>query len=209
MRTTIMLLLICASLANAADYWPMELGKTFVYGNGSEVRTVNLQLDHDGESVVRWTDYEGPDGIFTTESYGIDGSGNVVVIRGGGGSAWEASGAHEYQPPYVLLDYPLYAGKIWATSTYRQHLIGIGPSYYDSFFVSVQGPVTVTVPAGTFDVMVVEVTPSVTTPAITYWLDLELGPVKYDDGEVWELVSWSGEVSNDDMTWSDVKTLYR
>lgn len=42
----------------------------------------------------------------------------------------------------------------------------------------------------------------------TFWLHRDLGPVKMEPGG-WELESWTGIVSNEDMTWSDVKSLYR
>jgi len=65
---------------------------------------------------------------------------------------------------------------------------------------------SVSVPAGTFDVIKVTVTSL--SLSNTYWLHRDLGPVKIDPGG-WELVYWTGVVPNKELSWGDVKALYR
>jgi hypothetical protein len=126
---------------------------------------------------------------------------------------WAMPNIWTYEPPVLFLDLPLTVGKSWSWSG-RRLLGGSLPDGDYTVEFTVTDEREVTVPAGTFSVLVVQIL--VIDPEY-YWgnpfdlpkmlyLHHDLGPVEWSG---YRLEAWTGIVPTENRTWSSVKELYR
>lgn len=205
-KSIVLLILLSAASIHGADYWPTTPGSTFQYVNPSgELLDVEIRETYEAGQTVRhgvWKTAWG--GCWSSETMFTDEVGAVYLVRG---DHMCAGGVDpdwiNYAPSLKLLDRPLEPQK----PTLQIIEINGTPEYV---LIEVSGPVTLTTPAGTFETMMVDVNPMFGAPYLgrTYWLHRNLGPVKIEPGE-WELVGWTGVVANHEVTWSDVKTMFK
>ena len=197
-----LLLLACwlgGSSASAQSYWLVESGATLTRENGS-LTTVEHASGHVVHTIVSGN-------CTVWESYDIADDGDV----GYAGMTVFCTGAidpdgYTLVPPLTLVDQPLIPGKIWSQQSTLVPMYGwtTYPVWVEGL---VHGPSQVTVPAGTFDVVVVRVQ----ITSIWYQLPSEtiILLLQANLGDVTGLVAWSGVVPSEDATWSDVKALFR
>ena len=121
-------------------------------------------------------------------------------------SGWIDPDGFTLDPPLTLVDLPLTPGKTWAQTVDLIPMYGTGGQ---SAWVQgeVLGPRRVTVTAGTFDVVAVQLQMGSLDPmfpirTVTLLLQSSLG-------DVTGLISWEGVVPNEPATWSGLKSLYR
>ena len=185
--------------AGAVDYFPTEPGPVFYYG--TTPITISAGWD-DGFSRV-----EPVGDIGTVVTYFRLDANEDVLLEGQGYLYLNMPSPEfvEYPTDLTYLDLPLDTGKTWSSTT-------ASPVNWDlpwtamTLVGAVQGPTTVTVPAGDFEVIVVTLDYRFEgAPEYDYteelWLHEQLGPVE-------NLVSWSGIISDESMSWGAVKALY-
>ena len=138
-------------------------------------------------------------------TYGIDDTGDILIHE------WTAYAEFYsepelwwWDPPFVLLDFPLEVGKSWTTETTTHSQWG--QSLDETVHVDVVSASQAHVPGGTFEVFEIRMTSFILEK--TYWLHRDLGPVKIEPGG-WELVYWTGIVPDEAKSWGEVKTLFR
>jgi hypothetical protein len=202
----IVVILLISTAAFGADYWPTEIGATFHYvGDNEGALDVVIQAGMQPNELVRRGDFVASwGGGWFESSTIIDENGDVFfvgIMRMSSG--WIDPDMITLDPAMLMLDLPLTVGSVVNPD------IMLG-GYPDFVTVTVSGPETITVPAGTFETMVVEIDWMFNTylPDETLWLHKELGPVK-SEPYGWELTSFTGVVANEDLTFGDVKTLFR
>lgn len=217
-RWLLPLFLAVPFLAAAADYWPLQPGTEFRFEAGGAWQEVRYGESWSGDGIVRGGQ-EGPyDCNFYHEFYHDVQADDVYLLTHGSmcidyiDPDWYA-----IEPPALFLDLPLSAGKSWSCTS-QLLFWGSLPAGELTLEFLVAGEEQVTVPAGTFTVMVVQVQMiprgALATPAAIYFLGLpdtlylqrQLGPVRWDE---YELVSWEGIVDATHSTWGEVKALYR
>lgn len=194
-------LALAACPAVAVEWFPSEPGLTFTYeneiaptvigGNGTDFwRAVSMD---------RWP-YLG-----FVERFRVDAAGDVLCT-GTGASGTGLIDEYHYDPPLLYLDLPLEVGKSWTSHAQLWPSYGEGPNIVTlTGRVAASGPATV--PAGTFEVVVVELILSGqdygAAPRTGYLLlHRQLGPVQ-------GLVSWTGVVSTPPLTWGSLKAMWR
>lgn len=192
------MLLVAADPSSAIDYFPTVDGVQLLYG------TIWVGISSSGNGACHTTsDLESK----STTCYEIDANGDVMLafrIQSSRPGGWTDNWIW-YSPPAVYLDFPLEPGKTWTTATNEQE--ENGPSYELVLEGTVIGPAVVTVEAGTFDVIKVNIVkrypnaPRYDTVE-ELWLHRQLGQVK-------NLTQWSGIVGATGATWGNVKSLYR
>lgn len=117
---------------------------------------------------------------------------------------------HTFSSPDLFLDLPLWVGKSWDSTFLEDQNDPLSEIVCHHEVVE---STDVTVGAGTFSVMVVEVSVTPTNsydyyyPEGTYYLHEDLGPVILPNG--YSLVSYSGVVPADERSWGGVKALFR
>ncbi len=146
--------------------------------------------------------------VGSSNSYRVDASGDIYETQFAGfAQAAPDPSIYLYSPNLLYLDFPLDTGKEWESTS--ELFFYMGDSAIDTVTLRgrVLGPKTVTVPAGEFDVIEVELDyqyageswPSGTQ---VLWLHRQLGPVN-------GLQSWTGVVSTEQANWGTLKAGYR
>ena len=109
---------------------------------------------------------------------------------------------YQWDPPLKILDFPLTTGKTWQSESMWRPETGIPKAY--TLTGMVVGPKNVTI--GDYTIPVIEVVVekqwSSFTFTTTYLLHEQLGDVS-------NLVSWSGTVANESISWGKLRCLYR
>lgn len=114
-----------------------------------------------------------------------------------------------YSPPAIFLDLPLTVGKRWTVTDNGIY----GPPCTRPLSYEIVAEQTITVPAGTFDTMVLVETDE--SGRRTYYLDHDLGPVMMaplcddDPAHRLKLASIETVVPTLSTSWGTIKTLYR
>ncbi len=189
--------------ARAVPWFPSEPGPILHYPSGT------VTIDGAGASFARVHETGGGSFFFwNVEGFRVDADGDILKSdEGGSCSACPDPDITWFDPPYLLLDFPLTTGKTWITETMTHELWGPYEPVPVTVTGAVEGPATVTVAAGTFEVIKVRIRR--TCPArpqldqdFVYWLHPQLGPVN-------GLVAWEGVVPAEPHSWSDLKALYR
>ena len=194
-----LVLLVAADLSYAIDYFPTGHDAQLLYG----MIWVELTSSSEDHACHTTSDLES----HSTTCYTVDANGDVVLAYrifssrpGGWVDRWIS-----YSPEAVYLDFPLETGKSWSSATNESE--EDGPSYALVLEGTVIGPAVVTVEAGTFDVIKVNIARHYPNApwfdsAEELWLHRQLGQVK-------NLSQWSGIVGAAGATWGSVKALYR
>ncbi|MBK7673235.1 MAG: hypothetical protein IPJ24_17885 [bacterium] len=193
---TLVPVLVAGSSA-AIDYFPTANGSSLSYFHGG------VGISSLGNSV--YYDYSTL-GYHSNWHYLIDDNGDVLKADGTVGSSPDWTEINiTYSPPVVYLDLPLEAGKTWSTTTLVEDTIG---AHHEMVFEgTVVGPASVTIPAGTFDV--IEVRIAVRSPEAPWNNSTEVLWLHRQLGQMMDLVQWSGIVGTAGTNWGDVKSLFR
>jgi len=184
-------ILLFTPSAGAQSYWAVDAGAVLTRDDGS-VTTVAPTAGgvyHTATTgfCTEWRHYAiGADGDV--------GLAEVMVMCQG----WIDPDGYTLDPPLTLVDLPLGAGKTWS------QIVDLHPMYgtdVQSAWIqgTVLGPTQATVPAGTFDVVAVQLEMGSTNPllpirTVTVLLQANLG-------DVTGLVSWQGVVSAEPSSW--------
>ena len=180
--------------AFSGNYWPLGDGLAWTYrAPGADY---SIEMTSYEEGFDRSYDWGSGYSHFTFRE-NVDGDIEIV-----GWSYW-TQGAFDpdfrtYDPPLLYFDFPLEVGKSWVSMNSSGGLVG-----------EVLREETVTVPAGTFDVMVVKLI-SLSAQDLVIAGEFYLAP---GFGQVIHqghgLVSFSGTVAVQQLSWGSVKALFR
>ncbi len=200
----VLLLLACSALpVHAVPYFPSESGPIFDYPTGT-VTISNRGGSFSRNSTVGYASYFWHE----FEGFQVTAEGDILKsYEGSNCSACPDPDITEFDPPYMLLDFPLTTGKTWITETMTPELCCSYEPVPITVIGAVEGPAIVTVPAGTFEVIKVRIyrlcpaRPQLNQDFV-YWLHPQLGPVN-------DLVSWEGVIPVEPSSWSDLQALYR
>lgn len=190
-----------AAPAVAVPWFPSDPGPTFTYEGAMAPTTIS----GNGVDFARGTNLESWPFLSHVEYFRVDPTGDILC-RGTGSAATGMIDIYDYDPPLLYLDFPLEPGKTWSSqATLWPNYAGTPPVVTLTGRVVGSGPATV--PAGTFDVTIVELTltgqPYGTLPTTGYlFLHHQLGPVG-------GLVSWTGVVGIGPVSWGRFKVMYR
>jgi len=204
-RYMVVAILVLAALSGAAmanDYWPTSGYSTYLYRDDSG-RDMVVTMNH-GQRETVTADYR------QMEIYEVDASGNLSI------SLSEAVGLAPgnlrfpytltYSPPLGFLAALLPIGQTGNSSTTATEVYGGLAFSVDCSWV-VMGEETVQVPAGTFHIIVVEVTTTALIESGIYHLSPGIGPVVLPRG--YRLVSVNGTVPASQTSWGALKSLFR
>jgi hypothetical protein len=206
---TLLGLLTLASDVQSADYWPFHTNSTYHYlGPNGYTMVVQWTTNSNGLGVVYRT--FNPNGALRAtswEQFALGAAGDVTLSEYGVyfEGAFDPE-VHYYSPPITFIDMPLTVGQSWLS-------IGqVYPSWTPATYIegfTVDRSQTVTVPYGTFDVLVVTESSLLapTNHGGVHYLNRELGPVVLSGS--YELVAIDSPVGVADMTWGAVKALFR
>jgi hypothetical protein len=200
------LLFICAmpfgAVASAADYWPTDTRRTYYFA----------ATDGDSASIAFRGQYftisYSRNGVPTCEVTRIAepaANGNVLIKYDSGycAGAIDPDYIWTYDPPVTFIDLPLDVGKVWQQGTTATGY-GVQPI---GFVHSVSSSESVTVPYGTFDVVVLEEGSSDSFRTATYHLDKDIGPVMLEGR--YKLVGIDYTVRTTTSTWGGIKGHFR
>lgn len=129
-----------------------------------------------------------------------------VLCTGTGAGATGMIDVYTYDPPLLYLDFPLETGKTWSSQAALQPDYGGTPSIV-TLTGRVIGNGSATVPAGTFEVVAVEL--------VLTGQDYGAGPatgvllLHHQLGPVGGLVSWTGVVGTEPLAWGTLKAAWR
>jgi hypothetical protein len=184
--------LLLFATARAADYWPIEHGVTWNYGESSDSLYPIQMGVSDG---VIWLSEPNPYAL-TTSYFRVNADGDIEATRWVNFYEYGFQGA-SFDPPLLFLDLPLEVGKTWETVNSTGGLRG-----------AVLREEVVTVPAGTFQVMVVRITDVLNGGLFVgdYYLDRNIGNVKHNGVG---LFSVSGTIAGESQSWGSLKALFR
>ncbi len=197
---TAVLVLYCGQ-SGAVDYFPSEPGPTFNYSCGP----VTISADGSGGfgRVICANCIVG-----AVNSYKINASSDVLETSYGYfAQAAPDPDIYIYEPGLLYLDLPLDAGKEWQSTAELRYYMGGDALDTVTLHGRVIGPRTVTVPAGEFEVIEVELSYQFAveewrSSTTVLWLQRQLGPVN-------GLESWTGVIAAEETTWGSVKAAYR
>ena len=194
-------ILLCGSWLGAAEYFPSDPGSTFNYTNGP----VTISSVGPGE-FGRVTC--GACVVGSANTYRVDASGDIYEV----GYGYFAQAAPDpdiylYEPNLLYLDFPLDSGKEWQSTAELHYYMSSDVLDTVTLRGRVVGPRSVTVPAGDFEVIEVELNyqyaiESWRSVTQVLWLQRQLGPVN-------GLVSWTGVIPAEKTTWGSLKAGYR
>jgi len=193
-------ILFASSGVIAVEYFPSEPGPEFVYG---QTPLVIVSGNQGGFYRMSCPDCN----IMTYTGFMVGPAGDVFLKAHGSASTSGPDPDEKYfEPSLKYLDFPLDPAKTWSSTGAQFDLWG-GEEDTVTLTCTVQGQEVVSVPAGEFEVMVVNLVYTYETQmwmnhTETLWLHAQLGPVK-------NLVSWTGVVDTDNTTLGAVKALYR
>lgn len=193
--------LLSGVAAGAVEYFPTDPSAAFDYTYGP----VTIVDVGSGEfaRVVCATCIVG-----SSNSYRVDASGDIHETQFAGfAQAAPDPSIYLYSPNLLYLDFPLDTGKEWESTSELYFYMGDGAMDTVTLRGRVVGPRTVTVPAGEFEVIEVELDyqyageswPSVTQ---VLWLHRQLGPVN-------GMEAWTGVISTEQANWGTLKAGYR
>ncbi len=185
----------------AVEYFPADPSATFDYTYGP----VTIVDVGSGEfaRIVCATCIVG-----SSNSYRVDAGGDIHETQFAGfAQAAPDPSIYLFSPNLLYLDFPLDTGKQWESTSELYFYMGGSAMDTVTLRGRVVGPRTVTVPAGEFEVIEVELDyqyageswPSGTQ---VLWLHKQLGPVN-------GLEAWTGVVSADRVNWGTLKAGYR
>ena len=200
---------LCASLANAGDYWPMQLGTRYHYVSSTGAVLV-VEWVAIGGGVYSEVHQYGSDGSLHStrrDHFIADASGDVLLQDWSyPSSPWPGSYS-ECAPPIKFVDSPLEIGKSWYTTGRVLRAVGPSPTYLQLY--GIDRSETVTVPYGSFETLVMTETDGfgTTQRSGVYYLHRELGPVILPGG--FELAAIEIVVGLEYTTWGAVKSLFR
>ncbi len=193
-------LFLVVGVATAGDYWPILEGAVYEYvDDRGTTLTITVQ-DGRFESVYSY-------GCRVTNWYSDEANGDVLLLSDSNycQGAIDPDYIWSFDPGVTFIDSPLEVGKSWSAI-----VTACGYGCQDGYFsYEVSAEETVTVPLGTFDVLVVE--ERCFLPAGSRWgtykLNQEIGPIVLPGG--YELTKVSGTVPAAATIWGSVKALYR
>lgn len=198
-------LVISTSWSYAVDYWPMEPGVKTLYVNDSG--TIRERCFSDvGQCVLTYPDYPA---CTRWEGYSLGEEGNVLYHGATSycTGALDPSVMFNYAPPITLLDFPLEVGKYWLCET---DYSGYGYKSAESahiVYCEVESEEEITVPGGTYNVVVVLVNDIIGVAWQRYYLERDLGPLVLPGG--YEFLRVENIVGTDQASWDGVKALFR
>lgn len=187
--------------AVAVPWFPSEPGLTFTYENDFAPTVIGSN----GNDFWRAANLDRWPYLSRVEYFRVDPSGDVLCT-GTGAGATGLIDACTYDPPLLYLDFPLDIGKTWSSQAALWPDFDGAPSLV-TLSGRVVGRGTATVPAGTFEVVIVELAlegqEQGGRPATgVILLHHQLGPVQ-------GLLSWTGVVGTESVNWGQVKSMYR
>jgi len=202
-------------LGKIPDYLPLNPGAYWNYQNSSGNL---LEMAVSGQRQICGLDatilasswqiesQEGEDQHFWSK----DNEGNVYY------HGWESLAPQPeivvFNPPWTYLDLPLYIGKTWDISgTMYSDFFCSPPGEFFSYSAMVIDFQEVTVPAGTFPAVKVEISFG-GGRVETRWFSDGVGWVHHDPEGIfvpWELYEWNAGTASEALTWGRVKSLYR
>lgn len=191
---------LAALPAAAIPWFPTEAGLTFTYENDFAATVIG----GDGNEFWRAANLDRWPYLSRVEYFSLDPSGDVLCT-GTGTGATGLIDIHRYDPPLTYLDFPLTAGKTWTSQATLVPDLGDEPTIV-TLTGLVHGTGNITVPAGTFEIMLVELTltgqDQGATPTTGFlFLHHQLGPVG-------GLVSWTGVVGTGPVLWGSLKAMF-
>lgn len=201
-----LLLVAIAGPAAAVPWFPSDPGPTFTYSYG----TVVISDGGPPADFHRSRCTASAPWVCEAQLFRVDDDGDILYLsRGISSPAMPDPDVTTYDAPLKYLDFPLETGRQWNSSA------GIVVAAWDpqaptvpvTLFGAVVGPATVTVPAGTFEVIKVHLLFICTDQpwrnwTRELWLNHSLGPVN-------DLVSWTGVVDVESVSWGSLKAGYR
>lgn len=199
-----LLLAAAADPAAAVPWFPSDPGPTFTYSFG----TVVISDGGPPADFHRGWCMEGAPWGCEVRTFRVDDDGDILYLSMGySAPAMPDPDVKTYDAPLKYLDFPLETGRQWSSSAGIVPWDPQEPPVPVTLFGAVLGPATVTVPAGTFDVIkVVLVFICADQPwrnwTTELWLNHSLGPVN-------DLVSWTGVVDVGSVSWGSLKAGYR
>ena len=146
--------------------------------------------------------------VGNSNSYRIDATGDIYETQFAAfADAAPDPDIYSYMPNPLYLDLPLEAGKTWETASALYYYLGTDPVDTVTLSGHVLGPRSVTVPAGDFEVIEVELhyeyaIDNWRSRTEVLWLHRQLGPVN-------GLESWEGVVPTESPSWGTLKASYR
>ena len=187
----------------ATDYWPLTDGAEYIYesASGEEINTL-VETSFNGS--IWWRMYGHP---YATDGLSIlfsgDESKDVIAIHAET-YGWSSFGGQWFFEIYdcgfpeegLFLDLPLEEGASWVWMDDMLMIFSVG------------GEETVNTPLGSFEAMVFTITvyhSPCNLPTMTLYLARNVGPVRIGD---YVLTAASGVVTNETMSFSEIKRLY-
>jgi hypothetical protein len=185
----------------AVEYFPSDPGPIFNYACGP----VTISADGSGGfgRVICANCVVG-----AVNSYKIDANADILETSYGYfAQAAPDPDIYVYEPGLLYLDFPLDTGKEWQSTAELRYYMGGDALDTVTLHGRVVGPRTVTVAAGEFEVIEVELgyqyaVEDWRSSTTVLWLQRQLGPVN-------GLESWTGVISTEKTTWGTLKAGYR
>lgn len=193
-----------AGPVGAVPWFPSDPGSTFTYSWG----TVVIGDGGPPADFSRGWCTDSAPWVCKGQMFRVDDDGDILYLsRGTSSPAMPDPDITTFDAPLKYLDFPLETGRQWTSSAGIVPWDPLAPPVPVTLFGGVVGPATVTVPAGTFDVIkVVLVFTCADQPSRNWttelWLNHSLGPVN-------DLVSWTGVVDVGSISWGSLKATYR
>lgn len=199
----VVLFALCGSVAFGVEYWPTDPNVIYSYETNVEGDIITLSAEFSPTQFATASTM-----TYRSIQEHVDANGDLYFD--GISYIWSKGLNLTFSSPDLFLDLPLWVGKSW-DSTFLEDQNN--PLSEITCHHEVVGTTEVTVGAGTFSVMVVEVTVTPTNsysywyPEGTYHLHETLGPVILPND--YSLASYSGVVATEEQSWSTVKALFR
>ncbi len=194
--------LLAPCAAQAVPWFPSESGPTFSYPGGA----VSIWGSDAAGAFGRGSCWAFWPFQCRSDAFTLDAGGDIRFQSVGSSSAaMPDPDVTVFDPPLLYLDFPLETDKTWVSQA------EVRRDGQDPLTVTltgrVVGPATVTVPAGTFEVIIVELSCAgpeglPLLPIGELWLHDKLGPVN-------DLLSWTGVVGIGPISWGTLKVMYR
>jgi hypothetical protein len=206
--TGILVLISTTGYAQLHNYYPLEIGNERYYveeDNPGMVAYMHIDEMIDGMYHFERQIYDNGSMI---EDLGLKATTNAEgdvyfhAVDFGDGVWWPLD------PPYLLIDAPLFVGKVWTVDTYNE-ILGQG-----SVICTVVSEGWVTAPAGTFyafEVVIDETWANVGQVVENHWFGDGLGQAKFTHAghDSPFVLTDAVVVGVESLTWSNVKALFR
>ena len=195
----LMFLVAAAAPAPAADYWPDDAPRTYLFGEGPDGSRLAIDPFDAGRAtfvvigqgcVIEWVADVDPSGRLVVDTATLFCPGEV-----------EPELSLVFEPDEVLFD-PAWAGGN------TQLLQGTADGVDFNLYVRVGAPRTVTIPEGNFEAVQMELSgdPFFVTTLLTLDLSAEAGPVRVDGQDRTSVLD--GIVSSEERSWSALKARF-